>query len=405
MDFDPQKFFIGLTDFFAILLPGALVTYFLNQAGIGQALLGNGFANLEGPAGWVAFFFASYLLGHFVFLVGSWLIDDHVYDKIRAATPSQQVRRLAGGKERKKGKGRDEISSPLFAWLAKRLIKGTSDYAVSQAAKIKERYLNLLDASPAINTFQWCKARLNLERPEAWATVERFEADSKFFRSLLVVLCALVLWGLAFCAWTLWVRMMPGPDPADWGNGPAVVLASLVLLPLAFWRYVDQRVKATNQAYWYILTLEANRSEGAQPSIVSPGNPSHAGGVVIKKIAHQPAQYLLVEASNDSREWVLPKGHVERGETLEETAVREVHEETGVWARCGPPLHIARYTVAEELVTVQFYLMEAVQDRKARGERKHEWLPIEDALQRATHPETKELLRLADERRIAFIAF
>lgn len=402
MDFDPQKFFIGLTDFFAILLPGALVTYFLNQAGIGQALLGNGFANLQGPAGWVAFFFASYLLGHFVFLVGSWLIDDHVYDKIRAATPSQQVRRLASGKKRKEGKGRDEISSPLFTWLAKRLIKGTSDYAVSQAAKIKERYLNLLDASPAINTFQWCKARLNLERPEALATVERFEADSKFFRSLLVVLCALVLWGLAFCAWALWTRTMPGPDPADWGNGPAVVLVSLALLPLAFWRYVDQRVKATNQAYWYILTLEANRSEAPQPSVVSPGNPSHAGGVVIKKIAHQPAQYLLVEASNDSREWVLPKGHVERGETLEETAVREVYEETGVWARCGPPLHIAQYTVAEELVTVQFYLMEAVQDRKARGERKHEWLPIEDALQRATHPETKELLRLADERRIAF---
>ncbi|HEX5483992.1 MAG TPA: hypothetical protein VFZ08_15325, partial [Terriglobia bacterium] len=140
MDFDPQKFFIGLTDFFAVLLPGALVTYFLNQAGIGKALLGNGFADLQGPAGWVAFFFASYLLGHFVFLLGSWLIDDHVYDKIRAATPFQQVKRLAGGK--KKARGGDEVSSPLFTWLAKRLIRETSDRAVSQAIRIKERYLN-----------------------------------------------------------------------------------------------------------------------------------------------------------------------------------------------------------------------------------------------------------------------
>ena len=29
MNFDPQKFFIGLMDFFSILLPGALLTYLL----------------------------------------------------------------------------------------------------------------------------------------------------------------------------------------------------------------------------------------------------------------------------------------------------------------------------------------------------------------------------------------
>ncbi|MFT8331630.1 NUDIX hydrolase [Bifidobacterium psychraerophilum] len=29
-------------------------------------------------------------------------------------------------------------------------------------------------------------------------------------------------------------------------------------------------------------------------------------------------------------EWCLPKGHIEKGETPEETAVREVHEETGI---------------------------------------------------------------------------
>ena len=28
--------------------------------------------------------------------------------------------------------------------------------------------------------------------------------------------------------------------------------------------------------------------------------------------------------------WSLPKGHIEQGETAEETAMREVHEETGV---------------------------------------------------------------------------
>jgi len=34
MNFEPQKFFIGLMDFFSILLPGALLTFLLmNQAG------------------------------------------------------------------------------------------------------------------------------------------------------------------------------------------------------------------------------------------------------------------------------------------------------------------------------------------------------------------------------------
>ena len=48
MDFEPQKFFIGLTDFFAILLPGALLVYFLTQPWLGQLLLGNRYVELVG---------------------------------------------------------------------------------------------------------------------------------------------------------------------------------------------------------------------------------------------------------------------------------------------------------------------------------------------------------------------
>ena len=38
--------------------------------------------------------------------------------------------------------------------------------------------------------------------------------------------------------------------------------------------------------------------------------------------------FLLLQRKNSS--WDLPKGHVERGETLEETAMREIFEETGL---------------------------------------------------------------------------
>ena len=45
------------------------------------------------------------------------------------------------------------------------------------------------------------------------------------------------------------------------------------------------------------------------------------------------ADWMLVEASGNRSERVLPKGHIEPGEDPRVTAVREVREETGHWAR------------------------------------------------------------------------
>lgn len=61
MNFDPHKFFIGLMDFFSILLPGALLTY----------VLGDRYAQLAGAQAWATFLFANYLFGHLLFLLGS----------------------------------------------------------------------------------------------------------------------------------------------------------------------------------------------------------------------------------------------------------------------------------------------------------------------------------------------
>src|SRR3989442_5852294 len=45
---------------------------------------------------------------------------------------------------------------------------------------------------------------------------------------------------------------------------------------------------------------------------------------------------ILLLRREDEDIWCLPKGTVEPGETLEQTAVREVHEETAVCSRVSP---------------------------------------------------------------------
>ncbi len=62
--------------------------------------------------------------------------------------------------------------------------------------------------------------------------------------------------------------------------------------------------------------------------------------------------------------WCLPKGHMDPGETPEQAAVREMHEETGIRARIRQDLGVTRYRFPGESgpvqKTVRFYLMEPI---------------------------------------------
>jgi ADP-ribose pyrophosphatase YjhB (NUDIX family) len=375
MNFDPQKFFIGLMDFFSILLPGALLTWLLMDE-VGPVVLGDRYATLSGLQAWAAFLFASYLVGHLVFLLGSWL--DELYDWARRYTLNTQITLLAR-------RGR------LLPWLARMLIwlvfKRERNLAVDRAAKIKQVALGNLQATDAINTFQWSKAWLNAESPASLAIVQRFEADSKFFRCFTVVLLLLL------AAWT-WQDLWP----------LAAIPVVLVLLLLALWRYMEQRHKATNQAYWSVITLTARDGKVAfDKPAPTETIPDRAGGVVFRTRDGKP-EYLLVEAKDDPAQWVLPKGHVQDVEQNCETAVREVLEETGVWARIVSELHDVSCLGNGTVITTRFFLMQAVghgirQDK----DRQQDWLPLQDAIAQASHIETRELLLAAEHRRSSLI--
>ena len=84
------------------------------------------------------------------------------------------------------------------------------------------------------------------------------------------------------------------------------------------------------------------------------------GGVVI----HRGKILALYKSYRNRYEgWVLPKGTVEKGETHEQTALREVAEETGVKASIVKFIGTSQYnfTVAEDTVSkeVYWYLMSA----------------------------------------------
>lgn len=56
-----------------------------------------------------------------------------------------------------------------------------------------------------------------------------------------------------------------------------------------------------------------------------------AGGVVYRRVGD--TFEVVAVHRNRHTDWSLPKGHIEKGETREQAAVREVKEETGLDAR------------------------------------------------------------------------
>jgi 8-oxo-dGTP pyrophosphatase MutT (NUDIX family) len=102
-------------------------------------------------------------------------------------------------------------------------------------------------------------------------------------------------------------------------------------------------------------------------------------------------EYLLVEARRSRGEWVLPKGHIEPGETPEEAAVREVQEEAGVRAAVIARAGESEYALDGQPVRTIFFLMRYQGEAGSQEDRAHVWRRYEDALR---------LLRFDDARRV-----
>ncbi|MEW1836273.1 NUDIX domain-containing protein [Microbacterium sp. NPDC079995] len=132
-----------------------------------------------------------------------------------------------------------------------------------------------------------------------------------------------------------------------------------------------------------------------------------AGGVVWRMVEGR----LLVLAIHRTkyRDITLPKGKVDPGETLAETAVREIFEETGIRVHLGVPVGISKYRLPSKRTKIVHYWSTEATEEAIRASSfvpnreiaAIEWLTPKKALERLSYPVDVEILenflRLVDD--------
>jgi 8-oxo-dGTP pyrophosphatase MutT (NUDIX family) len=130
-----------------------------------------------------------------------------------------------------------------------------------------------------------------------------------------------------------------------------------------------------------------------------------AGGIVIRYESGVPHFVAGRRRREYAGTWTLPKGTPEAGETTEETALREVGEETGLKVRILGPLDSIAYTFVQRGTrihkTVHYFLMEPTGGDLAQHDHEFDqvrWLPMHEAPGVLTFETERALVARAAER-------
>ena len=121
------------------------------------------------------------------------------------------------------------------------------------------------------------------------------------------------------------------------------------------------------------------------------------GGVVVRG-----DEVLVIVPRGRRRVLGLPKGGMDPGETPEQTAAREVREETGITVTVGERLGQVDYTYRRGgrpiQKTVHFYLCTFEQGDTADHDHEVDdalWLPLEAARRRLSYPGERRMIEQA----------
>lgn len=88
----------------------------------------------------------------------------------------------------------------------------------------------------------------------------------------------------------------------------------------------------------------------------------YAAGAVVWRVVDGKLRILVIHRT-EYADVTLPKGKVDPGEALAETAVREVHEETGIAVALGVPVGVSRYYLpSKKQKIVHYWAAQATED-------------------------------------------
>jgi len=125
-----------------------------------------------------------------------------------------------------------------------------------------------------------------------------------------------------------------------------------------------------------------------------------AGGVVLRDSGE--GLEVVIAGRESDRTWVFPKGTPDPGETVEETAIREVREESGLDVEIIRPIGSIDYwfAVPGERVhkIVHFFLMRAHGGDVSRHDHEYDdvrWVPVTEARRMLTYDTYREMLERA----------
>lgn len=105
----------------------------------------------------------------------------------------------------------------------------------------------------------------------------------------------------------------------------------------------------------------------------------------------------------------LPKGHIERGENSQQTAEREIREETGLQVKCikklGDVKYVYRFKGKTIFKCVSFYVfhyedgeIDTISEAMRVEVDVARWIPLEEAVARLSYPGERDMAgRVLDE--------
>ena len=120
-----------------------------------------------------------------------------------------------------------------------------------------------------------------------------------------------------------------------------------------------------------------------------------SGAIVVRLDGKEP-RVLLVSAKRNPRNWIFPKGHIEKGETAEAAALRETKEEAGVAGTLVGPAGVLEYRFLGVKARVEYFLVQFIREAGPPEDgRSRVWCGLDDALDRLSYKNTRKLLRKA----------